>query len=273
MTRESRECPITSSCHIPGTVVSTPDGLTWKVLALSSNGDERVLEGLDGPHAGPASSSPLRRSGSRRRGSADRAGEADPVQAIRGSRIRDDNHNVTAVPGPPTVVPVDFKPEMFANPVLGPAAIRLENGPYDGVIPKLPHMSAEYEVPAANPDQGGSNPSFVPAIYRRTKRRDPTTAWSCSPSTGIGDLAHSPAGFLPRPPPHPGAAICFITSAIRFRAAHRSTGHHRRVRVRRPIRLEFPAGRPVSAGVARRPERRPGLHGDIVKQKNDLVPS
>ena len=153
----------------PRSVVSTPgDATSWKVLAVGSDGAERVLEAIDGPRAGARK---LVNPTEVRLTLVAAAPPIEPEQPILckpsgGSRIRDDNHNVTVVPGPPTVVAVDFVPEMFANPVLGPAVIRLENGPYDGVIAKLPRMSAEYEVPAANPDQGAASR----AMSRRSTR-------------------------------------------------------------------------------------------------------
>jgi uncharacterized protein involved in high-affinity Fe2+ transport len=74
------------------------------------------------------------------------------------------------VPGPPTVVEGDFKPEMFPHMQRGSMPIVLENGPHHGAQVQTAIGAQTYELAAPHPDPS-SGLGFAGAIYKKAKGR------------------------------------------------------------------------------------------------------
>lgn len=165
-----------------GSIVATPDGTRARVVAVRSDGDERVIEAIDGARAGARQAVPLRgltliegppepkpaeAPEPSRPACSERAAEG---WAKMSSEQRQDRYGGQERTGGPVIVQGDFTPEMFA--VRGQAPCVLEGGPFDGVQLQVPSSKVMQRVPAPDPDGG---PNYVPARYTRTRRRDAET--------------------------------------------------------------------------------------------------
>jgi len=150
-----------------GAIFATADGTQHRVLGISSNGDERVIECIEGPKAGSrrvATPRELRFVAA----APPRDAPAAPAPGNPSGPGCKDRHLPA---GSPNIVQGDFTAEMFAHPQRGPETVVLAGGPHDGKMLKIPHTFGEYTMPAVNPESDAGSAAYVPVIYKRTKRR------------------------------------------------------------------------------------------------------
>lgn len=174
------EDPYASMAFRPGSIVATADGTQYRVVGIYSDGAERVIVPIDGPNAGRRHTVPLRairlispppeRTADEAPAAVQPAGTAAAAAgwAKMTEEQRMDRYDGREPVSKPFIVEGDFKPEMFGQ--FESAPVVLEGGPFEGVEIKVPRSVDSRRVPAADPDGG---PGFVPARYKRTKRRHP----------------------------------------------------------------------------------------------------
>lgn len=172
--------PIGSEVRLP-----PPDGRVATVIGYRSESEERVVQFDDGMRRSveiiglqlvrmPPPKPEL---------------PAEPGPQFRSAPSPDGKDR--ARKGPALIVQGDFTPEMFGGPNRSQEDVILHGGPYDGHEQRITRGTKEHSLPMPHPDPGPGRPDIIPAVYRRTGRRD---------ADGLAIFAH-------RVEPEPAATV------------------------------------------------------------------